>query len=160
MKKGVIIFTVIVLTIVGALIYSEVQKLTTIEEAVTEDINGSYTFMSVEARSYVDEGYPNFTASISAIEDEELIDPLLSELSTIELKENEDVRLIEPKYYIGTTIRDQESDDYYSQKSVNVYFKEEHVRINGQTYDIRDDSNPVEIFEEWIEQFELEWEEV
>ncbi|WP_017186937.1 hypothetical protein [Alkalibacillus haloalkaliphilus] len=141
--------------IVGLLlffIFSELQKYQTFDEAMAESLQGETNIEYVTVDSY--SSYPTRESGSEQIEKE--IDDLFNNLSRIELKESTDYYLDDILYHIHVYTTTEVNEGYTSHNSFIIRLGEDGVQMNGNRYELRDDSNPVEILEGWLSQNEIE----
>ncbi|MDQ0351979.1 hypothetical protein J2R98_001811 [Alkalibacillus filiformis] len=140
--------------IVGLLIFFifiELQKFQTFDEAMSERLEGETNIEYFTVSSYA--SYPTYEADSEPIESD--VYDLFQELGSIELGEA-DFHIGDMQYVIHVYITTEESEDYTKHSSFLIHLNEEAVRMNGVRYEVRDDSNPVEILEGWLNENEIE----
>ncbi|GEN46830.1 hypothetical protein [Alkalibacillus haloalkaliphilus] len=141
--------------IVGLLIFFifiELQKYQTFDEAMEERLAGETTIEYVTVDSY--SSYPTREAQSEPIESE--INDLFRELGQVDVKESTDIHLDDIQYHLSVSTTTEEDEGYTKHNSFIIRLGEDGFQANGKRYEVRDDSNPVEILEGWLSENEIE----
>lgn len=135
--------------IFGTVIFVEQLKYTTLPELYSDQLNEDSEVKSISIS--VNRNVPEKTRRLT-IEKEETIDRIIEDLSTIELRKDEDIHGYDRDYHVEIIVKNQIEEKHFSTTSVQLYLDNNYLN----EYKIVSETNHLEAIEELIEDDRLD----
>jgi hypothetical protein len=143
-----------VFLIIGSTIAINQTKYTTLLKLYSNQLNESSVVESISITVQEPSEYVPKNVRSVTIENKEVIEKILGDFSTIELKE-EDVQHLYRNYYIVIVVTNQIEEDHFSTTSIHLNIDKNYMN----NYKIISKTNHLKTIESLVEDGSVDWQE-
>lgn len=151
-KKRLTLIIVMVVLIIGTLIFVNQLKITTFSDLYSNQLNDDTIVESISINIYDLDYMPERKAS-AKIEDEEIIEQVLVDLSGLKLKRDYNIQDYYREYEVEIIVTNQVDERSLSKTTIRLDMNENYVN----EYQVISGTNHLRTIESLVESVEIEW---
>jgi hypothetical protein len=151
-KKKISFKVATVIVTIGVLLIIEFMKYTTFEKIYIHQLNEESIVENITIVEFTDDHFPERYAH-ATIRDEEIIDDIIEDLTSMRLKKDTGEHSFLRDYYIRILTTNMTKDNYLLTDSFSFTLDDQHIN----DFEIVSDTNHLKTIEELVEDEDVDW---